>query len=401
MRTSRFPFALLATAAFVDVAPAAAQAPLKTLTKPDVEYEEPFTVISAVRELRDGRVIVSDVRDKIVQLIDLKAGSATKIGREGSGPGEYAMPARLLALPGDTSVVYDPLNRRFLAIGPDGKPGAFVSYDNDDSPGGGRGTVRMTLGARYTDARGRLYTQGPSFTIGPDGAPTSADTAPIIRLDRATKKVDTIAWVHVPTTTIRTSQGGQNVSIRAGGGNPFAAVDDWAVMSDGRVAVVRVKDYRVDWYAPNGQRTTGPAIAYEKIKVTEEDKKQWRERRASGAGTAFVVTQRVGPGGTERSAGVAPPSTLNIPEPTDWPEVKPPFTAQAAIGAPNGQLWVLRTRKATDKVPTYDVIDAGGRVVNRVALPQNTRLVGFGNGTVYLARSDEDDLQYLQRYRMP
>jgi hypothetical protein len=40
-------------------------------------------------------------------------------------------------------------------------------------------------------------------------------------------------------------------------------------------------------------------------------------------------------------------------------------------------------------------------VVGRVALPADTRLVGFGNGTVYLARSDEDDLQYLQRYRLP
>jgi len=52
-------------------------------------------------------------------------------------------------------------------------------------------------------------------------------------------------------------------------------------------------------------------------------------------------------------------------------------------------------------VPTFDVFDQTGRVVSRVALPAETRLIGFGNGTVYLARSDEDDLQYLQRYRLP
>ncbi|HEX6049375.1 MAG TPA: hypothetical protein VFZ21_08900, partial [Gemmatimonadaceae bacterium] len=78
MRTSLLPIAVLAAGFSLGVTSAAAQAPLKTLTKPDVEYEEPFTVISAVRELRDGRVIVSDVREKTVQLIDLKAGSATK-----------------------------------------------------------------------------------------------------------------------------------------------------------------------------------------------------------------------------------------------------------------------------------------------------------------------------------
>jgi len=387
---------LLSAASFLAALPVAAQAPLKTLTKPEVEYEEPFTQINGVRELKDGRVIVSDVREKTVQLVDLKAGSAQKIGREGSGPGEYALPMRLLALPGDTSVVYDPLNRRFLVIGPNGKVGPFAQYEADE---GGR--LRVSMGARFTDTRGRLYSVGPNFSVGPNGEASSSDTAPIIRLDRATKKTDTLAFLYVPTTTIRTSQGGSNVSIRAGGATPFAAADDWAVTPDGRLAIVRVKDYHVDWYAPNGQKTSGPAIAYEKLKVTEDDKKAFRERRAAGGGNAVMITRQVGPGGTSQSAGVAPPTSMQLPEPTDWPDVKPAFTGQSAIAAPNGQLWVLRTRPAKDKIPTYDVFDATGRVVGRIALPQDTRLLGFGNGTVYLARSDEDDLQYLQRYRLP
>jgi hypothetical protein len=386
--------ALLAVATPLGLRPAVAQAPLRTLTKPDAEYAEPFTLINGVRELRDGRVIVSDTREKTVQILDLKTGTATKIGREGSGPGEYALPARLLAMPGDTSVVYDPLNRRFLVITPDGKAGPFASYENSDA-----GITRITIGARYTDARGRLYSAGPSFSIGPNGAPTSSDTAPILRLDRATRKTDTVAFVHVPNTTIQTSQGGTNVTVRAGGGNPFVSVDDWAVTPDGRVAVVRTKDYHVDWYGPDGKRTSGPAIAYEKIKVTEDDKKAFRERRAGG-GNGFMITEQRGSGGTERSAAVAQ-AVAGLPEPTDWPDVKPAFVGAAAAAAPNGQLWVLRTRPAKDKVPTYDVFDGSGKVIGRVALPANTRLVGFGANTVYLARSDEDDLQYLQRYRLP
>jgi len=391
-------FTLPALATVIVASPVAAQAPLKTLSKPDVEYTDPFTMVSGVRELRDGRVIVADAREKTVQLIDLKAGTATKIGREGSGPGEFALPIRLLALPGDTSAVYDPLNRRYLLIGPDGKVGGFASYEAQAS---GSGPIRLTI-PRTVDARGRLYSVGPSFNINPNGPTSSADSAPILRLDRTTKKTDTVAFVHIPPATVTTSGGGrgQNVSVRAGGGNPFAATDEWAVMPDGRVAVVRVKDYHVDWYAPNGQKTSGPAIAYAKIKVTDEDKKQYRERAAS-AGTAIMMTQRVGPGGTSSSASVGAPTNGQLPEPTDWPDVKPAFTANAAMGAPNGQVWVLRTRSAKDKIPTYDVFDASGKVVSRVALPATTRLVGFGNGTVYLARSDEDDLQYLQRYRLP
>jgi hypothetical protein len=50
--------------------------------------------------------------------------------------------------------------------------------------------------------------------------------------------------------------------------------------------------------------------------------------------------------------------------------------------------------------PTYDVIDAAGKLVNHVVLPKKTRLVAFGNGVVYLVRMDDDDLQYLGRYRL-
>ena len=386
----------LSLSAVVHTKPAAAQLPVRTLGKPDVEYGEPFTQVNGIRELRDGRVIVADAREKSVQVIDLRAGRAQKVGREGSGPGEYALPARLLALPADTSVVYDPLNRRFLVIGPDGKAGPFVSYEPDES-----GPTRITIGARYTDARGRLYSLGSAFSVAPNGETSSADSAPILRLDRATRKTDTVAFVRVPPTVIRTSQGGANVSVRAGGGNPFVAADEWAVMPDGRVAIVRVKDYHVDWYAPNGQRTSGTAIAYDRIKVTDDDKKAFRERRASGGGTTMVITQQVGPNGTSRNPGAALPSSVQLPEPTDWPDVKPPFLGGAATATPNGQLWVLRSRPAKDRIPTYDVFDASGRVTGRVALPPDTRLVGFGNGTVYLVRSDDDDLQYLQRYRLP
>jgi hypothetical protein len=47
----------------------------------------------------------------------------------------------------------------------------------------------------------------------------------------------------------------------------------------------------------------------------------------------------------------------------------------------------------------FDVFDAAGRVVERVTLPKRTRLVGFGNSAAYLARTDDDDLIWLQRIR--
>ena len=82
-----------------------------------------------------------------------------------------------------------------------------------------------------------------------------------------------------------------------------------------------------------------------------------------------------------------------------WPAVKPPFLANAVQVDPAGRVWVLRTRAWNDSIPTFDVFDANGRVIERVALPKRTRLVGFGNGVAYLARTDDDDLVWLQRVR--
>ena len=73
------------TAAFL--APLACSMPLqsqgavRTMSKPEVEFRDPFTQLTAVRELRDGRVVVADFREKLIQLVDLKAQKATKIGR--------------------------------------------------------------------------------------------------------------------------------------------------------------------------------------------------------------------------------------------------------------------------------------------------------------------------------
>ena len=63
--------------------------PLRTLSRYDLEYSEPFSCISGLRELSDGRIVVADQREKLLQIINLRTGSVTKVGREGQGPGEW------------------------------------------------------------------------------------------------------------------------------------------------------------------------------------------------------------------------------------------------------------------------------------------------------------------------
>jgi hypothetical protein len=373
-----------------------AQGATRTLSKPDVEYSEPLTRIVGVRELRDGRVIVADQDEKSVQLVDLVKQSAQKIAREGQGPGEYSLPGGLFAAPGDTTLLYDVLNRRFLAIAPGGKPGEFLSAAPTASGTGmGGGMMVFSLGGVSMDASGRVYSTGQQVQPGPQG-PVYSDSVPVTRYDRPRNRMDTLAYVAVPKNAIQvTSSTAGNLQMR-GRVTPFEPRDVWAVAPDGRIAVVRVSDYHVEWVSPTGARSKGPAVPYQPLKVTEADKEAFRK----GQGRGRVVTSTMnGSGPPQIQMGGQLPANIQIPEP-EWPEFRPPFSTGAALVTPTGELWVLRSRTASDSVPVYDVFDGVGRVTGKVVLPKRTAVVGFGSGTVYLARTDEDDLQYLQRYRM-
>ncbi len=53
----------------------------------------------------------------------------------------------------------------------------------------------------------------------------------------------------------------------------------------------------------------------------------------------------------------------------------------------------------TDRVQRYDLFDAAGRLKSRVELPPRRRIVGFGERYTYVVHRDDDDLEYLERYR--
>src|SRR5262245_34763990 len=80
VRQMRLRGTLAGLACAVSVASAQQKA---TLSKPTAETTESFTNITAIRELPNGKVLLADRQDKVVQLIDFAGGSVTKVGREG------------------------------------------------------------------------------------------------------------------------------------------------------------------------------------------------------------------------------------------------------------------------------------------------------------------------------
>jgi hypothetical protein len=391
---------LLGTLAVLAVtAPLPAQQKV-ALGKPLAETEESFTQISSIRELPSGKVLVSDSRDKIVQLVDLAGGTMTKVGREGSGPGEYAFAGTLIGLPDGSTLLHDLLNRRFLTIGADGKPGAFLELPrppasttaNGDGPARGPMIMGGITNVRGYDARGRIYFSGSPFSA----TGGTADSVPLLRWDRVKPTFDTVGFVRQPAGFASRTQSGGNVQVRMGVTKRFTPAETWGVAGDGSIVRVFPEPYRIAWLTGKGQAALGPVVPYTPMKVTEADKKEVIDNLRRSPGTTIMLG---GPGGSARTSNAAP--NFQAPPP-EFADTKPPYDGQGAVQvAPEGEVWILRTRPAGDKVPSYDVFDKSGKLIKKVSLNPNSRVVGFGRGVVYVARTDEDDLQYLQRFAMP
>ena len=392
MRQTRTPVLVVTLMALAGVASLQGQQKA-TLAKPAAESAESFTRISSIRELPSGKVLVADAQDKVVQLVDLSAGTMVKVGREGQGPGEYGLPFALLGLPNGETLLYDILGRRFLTISLDGKPGSILELPRPPAaaaPGGGPPIISLGINVGGIDAQGRIYFQGSPF----NATGGTADSVPIMRWDRVKPTFDTVGYVTQPKGSAVSSGSGNRVSVRIGGGKVWTPAEAWDVAADGRVARVVPTPYRVIWLAGAGKATPGPVQPYTPIKVTSADKELYKENLKKARPMMITI-------GDGRPGRAGPPGNLQQPEP-EFEETMPPFNGRGAVLAtPDGEVWVLRNRPASDKTPTYDVFDRSGALVQRVSLNPQSRVVGFGKGTVYVARTDDDDLQYLQRFPKP
>ncbi|NOT07903.1 MAG: hypothetical protein HOP28_06820 [Gemmatimonadales bacterium] len=361
----RFAAVALLVLAYSTAANAQQRLPARLLGPVEAVGSEPFSQVRGFRELSDGRVIVTDQREKKIVLLDLAKKTAVSIGRVGGGPGEFQTATDLIGMPGDTTLLID-VGRgldRLSVILPDGKiDGSVILPQNT-----------WTSYLFQVDRAGRLYF--PERVISASGG-APRDSVPVLRVDLRRKSVDTAFSVR---------------AVRRGPGvpsDPYNPRPQWAVDANGRAAVVEVEDYRVTWIAPDGKRTRGAPISFERLAVTERDKEEFRAlaRRISGLGTGLAT----------------PTGTAARPPALEFPEYKPPFFGNNAVMfAPNGELWVRRSQPASEKGLVHDIIGAAGVPVATITLPVNTVLLALGVRGVYLAHYDDDDLIRIERYRYP
>ena len=374
-----------------DGAQQGAQAPV-TLGEAEAVYEESFSVVSTVRELPDGRVLVADALGQVLVRLDLDAGTADTLGRVGEGPEEYRQPDAVWPLPGGRTLLVDLGNGRLTELSPELEFGDTRPYAVGDL---GPGRELVLAIPQAVDDRGRLYFR--SFgRMG--GGELASDSAYILRLDLESEVVDSVGRFKLPGTTTRTSGGpnNQNTSVSP---IPLSAADAWGVAPDGRVVIVRSGDYHVDWIGSDGKVVSGPAMPYEAVRIGRGEREEWAHAR-SETGGGLGISLSVSNNAMVMTASRGGASNDDDLDEYEWPDFKPAFYGRPVPVDPAGRAWVRRHLEAGE-APVYDVFDRAGEREVVVELPPERRVVGFGDRTLYVVHMDEYGLQYLERYALP
>jgi hypothetical protein len=444
MRIRSGPASLVVVALVSSLAGAQERPAIRQLGAVVARSTEPLAGVTGVRQLPDGRVLVNDIPKRRVLLFDPSLGSFTVVADSTSATAN-AYSGRiggLIAYKGNSTIFVDPTSLSMLVIDESGKVGRVISVPRSQD------AMMLTAGNAAFDRGGRLVYRAPpnfrpNFANGVPTPPDIPDSAAIVRVDLTTRKLDTAGFVRTPKIKFdmsRDDNGGMRVTTQI---NPLPVVDDWAVLADGSVAFVRGHDYHVDFVNADGTRTSSAKIPFDWQRLTDDDKvafidsvKAARARMGAnapiigfgggGGGAGGGAPQMViiggpggGGGGGERGgaggAGGLPPGNIRIAGPggaggnvqlnfvpaSELPDYKPPFFAGNTRADTEGNLWIRTIpTKAIPGGPVYDVINRKGELADRVQIPENRTIVGFGpDGTVYLAARDNTTV-YLERAKL-
>jgi hypothetical protein len=292
------------------------------------------------------------------------------------------------------------------------------------------------------DGRGRLVFQGASITQsdqvrrGREAGVPGPDSVPLVRFDFATRMLDTAVFVRAYFPRIKTYMrrrtSGDTVSVRSWYLpvlHPIPTVDDWAVLPDGRIAVVRGSDYHVD-IVDDDRIVHQPKIPFAWRRLLSDDKaalidssRALRARlikdgvpvgygEAPSPNTETMGTPSVNVStGTGARTGASPASVSqdDAPEdsyvhPDELPDYQPAFASGAVRADADGHLWVRTIPPAPlTGGAIYDVLDRDGRRIDRVQVPRATAIAGFApNGVIFLAERRAGAISIMRvRHQVP
>ena len=272
--------------------------PVRRISTASAVSVEQLGSITSVRELPGGRLLLNDgarrrlvLMDTTLQTLEVVLDSLTEVENSyGTRPGA------LIAYRADSSLFIDPASYAMLVIDPAGKVARVRSVPRVEDANRFAGAEAARSSG--IDGKGRVVYRiparpGPPLVPPPKGVPyfpPEPDSAFIVAIDLATRKIDTLGAIRIPksASTIRRTPDGRFNFYEVI--NPLPSTDEWAVLSDGTVAFVRGVDYRIDYLETDGTWKSSPKLPFDWQRVTDEDKQKMidsvkAEQRRSSMGS--------------------------------------------------------------------------------------------------------------------
>jgi hypothetical protein len=418
---------LLLAAGVAAQTPSPGRVPIRTLTMLAASRDS-FGAPLNVQALPRSRVLVNDAKLHRLVILD----SMMRVERVvlDSAPGRsnsYGSRPEPVIPYGDSALFVNDASRALLLVTPDGEVTRSIAAPND------RNVWTVMANCQGIDPLGRMVYRGLALRdhmdltvqlvgYNPGGPISNLDSLPLIRADLATRRLDTIAALrNAQARRIVTTADKNGAPVFTSYVNPMVAGDEWALLSDGTIAVVRGHDYHVDWIAPDGTKTSTAKLPFDWKRLSDADKTRVRDsamvaatradsaadarlRAAVGANRPDVA---VGRGGGDPSSAPPPislPKRSTIIVPVDsLPDYYPAVRPNAARGDRDGNLWVLPSTSAQSIAGelVYDVVNRKGELLYRVRAPLGRSIAGFAaGGIVFLLDGDITKGFRLERARV-
>jgi len=431
-----------AVALFFAAVAGAAQTPplIRQLGRVEQTSTDSLASVAAALSMPGGRVLVNDITGRRLLLFDSTLTHATVVADTTSATADAygTRPGTLIRYRGDSALYIDIGSVSMLVIGPKGDIARIMAVPR---PSDAQNLIGSIFGTPGFDGTGRLVYYGHGGLGGGSiglcclgSMPANAgfatqfagvsDSAILVRADLATRTIDTVATIKTIKVKVEfvADQQGMLAAIQTTR-YPLPIVDDWIVMPDGSLAIVRGRDFHVDWLSADGKWTSTSKISFDWQHIDDAQKQALIDSAAKaneaqaerfaaaqstptgGAGAAGGGRGSGGRGGGTgagsggRGTGQPIPNVEVRPAVNDLPDYAPAFARGAVVADADDNLWI-QTSTIADGRPVYDIVNRRGELFDRVQLPPFRTIAGFGPGVVYLAVKDSAGVVHIEKVRV-
>ncbi|MEP6835475.1 MAG: hypothetical protein ABJB74_18965 [Gemmatimonas sp.] len=254
--------------------------PIRRIETASAVSTEPLAGISTVRHLSNGNLLLNDGQRRRLLLMDSSL-KVIKVVLDSLTDVENAYGTRagsLIAAKGDTTFFVDPGTYAMLVIDLDGK---IVRTRSVPRAQDASYISQSGNGVASIDAQGRLVYRIAAQTSVPFRMsgdmpiyPPQPDSAFIVGIHLDTRKLDTLGAIRIPRQIMQMTRSEYGWNTRYAQ-SPLPLVDEWAVTSDGKVAFVRGRDFRVDYLQGDGTTTSSEKLAFPWVRMDDEQKQKF------------------------------------------------------------------------------------------------------------------------------